>query len=133
MDDLQRIRFAALVSIGRACAFFLLGVATVMAGLIAWPFLAFKSGAILTSLLAAILVLRAGLAHRQDFRRTETWVLLDKRHSLPAERAQGVFANVLQDTYRRFAFYAAAMACACWVMAFAFWMTAPYMPARTLV
>jgi hypothetical protein len=133
MDDLERIRSAALVSIGRAFLFFMLAVGTVMFGLIAWPYLAFKSGAILTSLLATILVLRAGLAPRQDFRRTETWILLDKRHSLPAHRAQGIFANVLQETYRRFAIYAAAMACACWMLAFAFWMAAPYAPARMLV
>lgn len=133
MDDLQRIRGAAAVSIGRAFLFFMLAVCTVMAGLIAWPFLAFKSGAILTTMLAAILTLRAGLAHRQDFRRTETWILLEKRHSLPAHRAQGVFANVLRDTYRRFAIYAAALACACWALAFVFLLTAPYMPARMLV
>lgn len=133
MDDLQRIRGAALVSIGRAFLFFMLGVCTVMSGLIAWPFLAFKSGAILTTMLAAILTLRAAMAHRQDFRRTETWILLDKRHDLPAHRAQGVFANVLRDTYRRFAVYAAGAACVCWVLAFVFRLSTPYMPARMLV
>ncbi len=135
MDDLERIKRAAFTSIGRAFLFFLLAVGTVMAGLIAWPFLAFKSGAILTTLLAAVLTLRAGLADRHDFRRTETWILMDKRHDLPAHRAQGVFANILKDTYRRFAILSAALACACWVLAFAFHfaMPQPVVTPRTLV
>jgi hypothetical protein len=132
VDEIDRIRAAATMSIGRACLFGLLAIGTVMSGLISWPVLAFKSGAILTSLLTAILMLRAGLAHRQNFRRTETWVLLDKRHDLPADRAQGVFAGVLRETYRRFALYAAGAACLCWALAFMFLLTAPQAP-RTFV
>ncbi|MFM8801591.1 MAG: hypothetical protein ACKOEE_13725 [Tagaea sp.] len=133
MDDLERIKRAAFTSIGRAFLFFLLAVGTVMAGLITWPFLAFKSGAILITMLAAILTLRVGLADRHDFRRTETWILMDKRHGLPAHRAQGVFANILKDTYRRFAIFSAALACACWVLAFAFRLAMPQAMPRMLV
>jgi hypothetical protein len=133
VDEVERIRAAATVSIGRACLFGLLAIGTVMAGLIGWPVLAFKSGAILTSMLAAILLLRARLAGRQNFRRTETWIILKKRHALPAHRAQGVFANVLRDTYRRFALYAAGAACVCWVLALAFGLAPPQAMPRTLV
>jgi len=133
--DLEHIRAAAMTSVGRACLFFMLAVATVMAALTAWPYLAFKSGAILTTLLAMVLTLRATLIDRQDIKRTETWMLLRVRGEAPDERARRVIAGVLRDTYRTLALYAALIAVGCWMFAFAALLVLPQavVTPRTLV
>lgn len=124
-----------MTSVGRACLFFMLAVATVMAALTAWPYLAFKSGAILTTLLAMVLTLRATLIDRQDIKRTETWMLLRVRGEAPDERARRVIAGVLRDTYRTLALYAALIAVGCWMFAFAALLVLPQavVTPRTLV
>ncbi len=124
-----------MTSVGRACLFFMLAVATVMAALTAWPYLAFKSGAILTTLLAMVLTLRATLIDRQDIKRTETWILLRVRGEAPDERARRVIAGVLRDTYRTLALYAALIAVGCWMFAFAALLVLPQavVTPRTLV
>ncbi len=124
-----------MTSVGRACLFFMLAVATVMAALTAWPYLAFKSGAILTTLLAMVLTLRATLIDRQDIKRTETWMLLRVRGEAPDERARRVIAGVLRDTYRTLALYAALIAVGCWMFAFTALLVLPQavVTPRTLV
>jgi len=135
VQELEHIRAAAMTSVGRACLFFLLAVTTVMAGLTAWPYLAFKSGAILTTLLAMILTLRATLIDRQDIGRTETWFMLRKAGEKPDERARRVIAGVLRETYRTLALYAALIALGCWMFAFAALLVLPQavVTPRTLV
>ncbi|MBL8833057.1 MAG: hypothetical protein JNL71_11760 [Rhodospirillales bacterium] len=118
MDELDRIRWAAARSIGRGCLFALLAVGMIVFGLIPWPILAFRSGAILTALLAAVLLLRGEIAPYRDFRRTETWILMGQRHALPEARAPRAILGILQDTYRRFAVYAAALSATCWLLMF---------------
>lgn len=118
MDEFDRIRRATVQSIGRGCLFALLAIGMTVFGLISWPILAFKSGAILTALLTAVLVLRGEFALRQDFRRTETWLLMGRQHTLPEAHAPRAILGILQDTYRRFAVYAAALSVACWVLMF---------------
>ncbi len=125
MDEFDRIRWAASQSIGRGCLFALLAIGMTMFGLIAWPALAFRSGAILLSMLTAVLILRGELALRQDYRRTETWLLMDRRHELPDGRAQHAILGVLQDTYRRFATYAAMLSILCWSLAAVAWALQP--------
>lgn len=135
MRELDHIKAAAMTSVGRACLFFLLAVTTVMAGLTAWPYLAFKSGAILTTLLAMVLTLRATLVHRQDIGRTETWFMLRKANEKPDEQARRVIAGVLRETYRTLALYAALIAVGCWMFAFAALLVLPQavVTPRTLV
>ncbi len=135
MQEIEHIKAAAMTSIGRACLFTLLAVGTVMAGLTAWPYLAFKSGAILTTLLAMILTLRATLIDRQDIKRTETWLLLRERDEKLDERARRVIAGVLRETYRTLALYAALLAFGCWMFAFAALLVLPHavVTPRTLV
>lgn len=135
MQNIETIKAAAMTSIGRACLFTLLAVGMVMAGLTAWPYLAFKSGAILTTLLAMVLTLRATLVDRQDIRRTETWVLLREGNESPDERARRVIAGVLRETYRTLALYAALLAFGCWMFAFAVLLVLPQavVTPRTLV
>jgi hypothetical protein len=118
MDELDRIRWAAVQSVGRGCLFALLAIGMTMFGLISWPVLAFRSGAILSMMLLAVLVLRGELAGRQDYRRTETWLLMGRHHALPESHAARVILGILRETYRRFSIYAAVIAVTCWSLMF---------------
>lgn len=115
MNGYDRIRELAHVSIGRAYLFGMLAIVTFMAGLISWPDLAMRSGAILFLMTAAILMLRASQAPKKSYRRTEVWVLLGKRHDLPEERAQAMFGEVLRSTYIRFAKISVAASVVLWI------------------
>lgn len=115
MNGYDRIRELAEVSIGRACLFGLLGIATFMFGMIAWPDLAMRSGAILFLMTAAILMLKAAKAPTRSYRRTEVWMLLGKHHDLPEARAQAIFGEVLRGTYVRFARMTVAASVALWI------------------
>ena len=48
-------------------------------------------------------VFRALDAPSRDYRRTETWILLDKKVDLPADRVQSTIGTILQELYRRYA------------------------------
>ncbi len=74
-----------------------------MIGLIGWPDVALRAGAILFLLTAALLILRAVQAPNRSYRQTEVWTLLGKRHDLPETRAQTVFGEVLRRAYLKFA------------------------------
>lgn len=115
MDTVERIRGLAYLSIGRACLFAVLAIVTVMSGLIGWPVMAFRSGAILAMFAAAVLAMKALSAPRRNYRHTEVWVLMGRRHDLPEDRAQQVFGGVIAETYWRFVDYAAISALALWV------------------
>jgi heme A synthase len=115
METVERIRGFAFLSIGRACLFAVLAIGTVMSGLIGWPVMAFRSGAILTMVAAAVLAIKALSAPRRNYRHTEVWILMGRRHDLPEDRAQVVFGGIIADTYWRFVDYAAASAMALWI------------------
>jgi hypothetical protein len=96
---MERIRHCADLSIRRACGFAMIAIWTATTGLAFAPLLAIKGAAIMLSLMAAILFLKGYQAPKRDFRRTETWILMDKQHGLPPDRAQQVIGTVLQDRY----------------------------------
>ena len=116
MNGYDRIRELAVVSIGRACLFGLLAIATFMFGLTAWPGIALRSGAILFLVTAAILMLKAMQAPTRNYRRTEVWLLLGKSHDLPEPRAQAIFGEVLRGTYIRFARMTVVASVALWIV-----------------
>ena len=112
----ERIRQCATVSVGRACLFGLLGVATFVLGFTHWPLLALKFGGGLSALGAAILALKALQAPHRSYRKSETWLLLEKRHDLTEEVAARVIPEILRQTFWRFATYAASTSLAFWAM-----------------
>lgn len=122
MQEFTRIREVAFMSVGRACMFGVIAIWTLMMGLIMWPALALKAGALGTTLAGAILLLKAMRATRRSYRRTETWILLGREHGLPEERAQPIITGILRDTYLRFAEYAAVITVVLWIAAFLFWL-----------
>lgn len=115
MNGYDHIRDMAQYSIGRACMFSLLGTVTFMMGLLGWPDLAMRSGAILFLMTATILMLKAMQAPSRSYRRTEVWILIGKRHDLPEARAQAIFGQVLRDTYIRFARMSVAASVFLWI------------------
>ena len=125
MDAVARIREAAMVSIGRACAFGALAVGASMSGFITWPVMAFKLGALGATMTGVILVLKALNAPTRNYRATELWILIAREHRLAEEHAQAVIGGVLGETYWRFADYAFGTALAFWLAAIAFWLVTP--------
>jgi hypothetical protein len=101
--SMEHLRRTALASVGRACGFAGLAIGCVMVGLSFDPPQMMRAGAILTLLLAIALCLKAGMASKQDYRGTETWMMLPPEHRPPAEIAQKALSSVLRHTYLSFA------------------------------
>jgi hypothetical protein len=116
----DRIQVAAEISIGRAVGFGALAVGTVVLGLVFEPVLALKTGSALTVLMAVILLLKSAQALSRPYKRTEVWLILDKRLGLPEDCAQRMVSQVLQHTYRRYARCCLAVAVGLWLLGLAF-------------
>jgi hypothetical protein len=116
----DRIQVAAETSIGRAVAFGALAVGTVVLGLIFEPVLALKTGSALTLLMAVVLLLKSEQARSRPYRRTEVWLILDRRLELPEDHAQRMVSQVLHDTYHRYARCCLAAAVGLWLLGLAF-------------
>lgn len=120
---MQHIERLAEISVGRACGMAALGISAIIIGCSPMPLLAARIGAILTSLLLFGLLLKADRAARQDYRRTELWLMLDRSAAPPAHVAQTVIPRVLRDTYLRFADLTAFAALGFWAVGFGFWLS----------
>lgn len=117
MQGIDHIRSLAELSVRRACGFAVLGIWTVVVGLISMPLMAVKAGAILLTILGTVLLHKALTARHRAYRRTELWILLDGKHGLPEDSAQRVLGNVLRDVYWRYAEFSAWAALALWLLA----------------
>ena len=118
MEEIERL---ADLSVKRGCAFALLAITTVMTGLAGTPLLALKSGAILLSLMVAVLTFRALFARSQSCRRTEVWAMLGRDRRPPEALAQRVITEALRATYWRYAELCAAGSILLWLLALALW------------
>jgi hypothetical protein len=107
---MEKIRQIAVLSVRRACGFGALAIAMVMWGLIYDPVLAFQSGAILTAIVAVVLYCKGIAAPRQDHRRTELWILLDKDSRPPQAYARRIVNSVLTEVYNEHAKWAGGIA-----------------------
>ena len=123
---MDRIQQCADLSIRRGCGFGFLGISTSMVGMVSEMALAMKMGAIGTSLMVVILLLKGLRAPIRNYKHTELWILLDKQHDLPEPRAQQVIGNILRDRYLWHATWAALAATLLWFLAF--WMVLFHMP-----
>ena len=115
---MDRIRYFADQSIRRACGFGFLAIATGMVGMYWDMVVALKFGATGVSFMVGILLWKAYEAGTRRYKHTEVYLLMDKRHDLPEERAQQVFSNVLRDRYLWHATMTAIAATAMWAMTF---------------
>ena len=114
---MERLREAALLSIGRACGFAALGIFCVMIGLSFDPLLMVQTGGLLTLGLTAGLLLKAGLAGRGDYRRSEVWLLLPREARPPVGVAERLFVSAVREIYMRFARLAAIASVILWTTA----------------
>lgn len=100
MDPLRQ---AAYISISRACGFAGLAIFCVMAGLSFEPVLATKVGGVLALVVVGVLLLKCFYLRYQDHRKTELWLILDKRYRPPEAYAKRLSRQVLRETYLGFA------------------------------
>jgi hypothetical protein len=117
MENMRRIAYEIVL---RACGFGSLAIFCVMIGMSFEPQLAFKAGGFLTTLMSAILILKAHEARTKNYRKTELWLYLPKEQRPPDEHAQWASSTVLHETYLTFARWTAAIAIAMWVLALLF-------------
>jgi Ca2+/Na+ antiporter len=108
---MEKIREVAVFCIGRAVMFGSLAITCVMVGFSFNPVSAFRAGAVLTLLMAAILIWKAYAAARQNPKSTEVWMYLDDKARPDNEHSRFVFAAVMRDVYARFGQASLAVAC----------------------
>ena len=111
------MRRVAYETVLRACGFASLAIFCVMIGMSFMPRLAFQTGGFLTTIMTAVLVLKAFEARTKDYRRTEMWLYLEKHERPPATYAQWASSTVLHETYLTFAKWTAVISIAMWVLA----------------
>lgn len=108
MDHIHKL---ATFCIGRAVMFGALAIGTVMLSFAFDLALAFHAGAVMTLMMVQILIIKALWAPRQNPKRTEIWMYLDKKARPAGAPAKAVFLNVLKDVYADFARGAFRVAC----------------------
>jgi len=118
----QRVRTLAVHSVGRGCFFAALAIWCVMIGLIAEPLQSLKSGAILTMMVACVLLLKAGHVTHASYKKTEVWIMLGRSIELSPEVAQRIITVALREVYLRYALYAALIGIGFWLCALLFWL-----------
>jgi hypothetical protein len=117
---MERMRRVAYETVMRACGFASLAIFCVMTGMSFQPKLAFQAGGFLSTLMAAILILKAHEARTKDYRHTEMWLYLSKEERPPAAYAQWASATVLRETYLTFALWTSVVAIVLWSLALLF-------------
>lgn len=116
MEPTDRIREACDLSIRRACGFAVLAIFTTMVGMSYHPQVAIRVGATLITLMTAVLLAKAWRATSRPYKRTEVWLILDKRHDLIEERAQRTIGEILRERYFWHATVSAAVVLPMWAV-----------------
>ena len=119
MERIVRLSQAADLSIRRGIGFAYIAIGTAMAGMAFDGYLTVKTGAILSTLVVAVLGTKALRAPRRPYKRTELWIVVDKDHRVPEDRAQDVIGHVLRERYLWHAQLIAGVAVALWLVGFA--------------
>jgi hypothetical protein len=116
---MERIKYLADVSIRRACGFALMAIGTAAVGVSFDMVLVLKLAATCSSAMAGILLIKALEAPTRSYRRTEVWMMLDRKHDLPEAHAQRIFGSILRERYVWHATVTAMGAAVLWVGTFA--------------
>ncbi len=115
MHRIERIKRAAHQSVQRACAFAALAIVTAASAFLTEPWKAAQTAAICTTGLAVILYVMARHAPHRDYRATELWILLGKRHDLPEDHAGRIVTGILADTFDHYAKVTAKLSAGLWL------------------
>lgn len=116
---MDRIRTLAVLSVRRACGFAGLAIVTVMFSLATDPHLSLKSGAVLTTLAAAVLAWKTFEAPTRNHRRTELWIMLERTPEWSDEQVGRLINGTLRDVYLWHAERAGVIALVLWLVLFA--------------
>jgi hypothetical protein len=116
---MERVRNLADLSIRRGCGFGLIAIGTAMTGMAGDIAMAIKGGAIMTTLMGAVLVIKALRASATNYRRTEVWIMLGKKiDGWPPHRLQQLIGGILRDRYLWHAEKTAVAALTLWMATF---------------
>lgn len=96
---MHEIRRIALQCVGRAVMFGSLAIGCVMMGFSFSPVSAFRSGAFMALIMAALLMGKAMIAGSKNPKRTEVWLYLDEKSRPIDAAAQTVFRTVMREVY----------------------------------
>lgn len=108
---MERIRSLAKLSVLRACGFACLAIGVAMAGLAFDPAFAFRLGAVLMLILAAVLEARGRSYHRvRRITETEVWILLEDHERPSKEVARPLIVAAMEAELREKAGWALALA-----------------------
>ena len=110
-SGMEKIHEIALACIGRAVMFGVLAIACVMVGFSFNPVSSLRSGALLTLMMAAVLLWKAWSAGHKDPKTTEVWLYLDENNRPTDQYARLAFAIVMRDVYGMFARLSLIAAC----------------------
>lgn len=117
---MDRIRLCADHSIRRGCGFGILAITTAMFAMASEPLLALRGGALMMTVMWAILLLKGLRAPTRDYRQTELWLLLDRKvDAVPKSRIQDVLGRTLRERYFWHADVSASITAAMWLLSFA--------------
>lgn len=119
---MERILAVADQTIRRACGFAGLGIGATMLALSFDLVLAFRVGAVLTTMLLVFLLYFGYRAPRYDVRRTELWSVVGRTMPLARDRMQSLLGGVLRERYLWHADRAAAVALLFWLIAALLWL-----------
>ena len=121
--DVDVIRRYADLSIRRGCGFALLAIFTFMVGMMGDPALAARSGAILTTLAAVILTIKANNAPTRTYSETELWIMVGPQlQGYPADRRQQLIGGILAERYRWHASLGVRLSAAMWLIVAVMWV-----------
>ncbi|CFX21656.1 membrane protein of unknown function [Candidatus Filomicrobium marinum] len=107
---LKRIHYLAGVSVGRACGFGFLGLATTVVGLSDQMDLALSAGGFLSLIACLTLALKALYADKRPYKNTELWLMLEPNERPHAAIAQQIISAARRQAFYCFAHYAAWLA-----------------------
>lgn len=117
MDEIRRV---ALQCVGRAVMFGSLAMGCVMIGFSFNPVSAFRAGAFLALIMAAVLMWKALTAGTKNPKHTEVWLYLDEKSRPVDAAAQRVFATVMREVYVLYAWIALGTAVGLFAVSFVF-------------
>lgn len=96
---MEEITKAAQLSVGRGVGFAALAISCVVMAVSFDLVLALKTAAGLAAILCGTLAMRGLNSLNRNFKRTEVWVLLDRKVSVSHEVAQRLIGGALRDAY----------------------------------
>lgn len=96
---MQKIRDIAFMCVGRAVFFGTLAITLIMLSLAFHPVASFKAGALLSLVMAAVLLFFAMTASKRPARKTEVWLYLDEASRPINDHAQKAFSTLMREVY----------------------------------